>query len=826
MNFAESKGIFTKDPNLQKLNFVREKIKALVESYKNMPDEFFKEQTVLFQNRLEQGETFDDILPEAYATCYVAIQRKLGKSPYDVQIATSLVMSGHNIAEMKTGEGKTISGIMPTYLKALAKEGVHVMTANTYLAKENRDEVDPVFNYLGLTTGLIRDHDEQGRKITTDEKRKAYEADITYGDVREFGFNYLRNNLAISNDKKVLGSRNSAYAILDEVDDVLIDQATKPLKLSGGEKGLVYEAEDYYKANLAVQELEGYKLTEKELSNPATLKYRGLEYDYRIIDKRIELTHKGYTKLASIYKMSTDSVIANLDLLNLINNALNAKENIVKGVNYIVENGKIVLIDQNGRRTPNSHYSNGLHEAVEAKENLNLTGSSITLAETTYASFLENYKEVAAMTGTAMPVKDEFQEFFGLGVRRIPKRLEDRFKNLGTDVYQKETEKIDAIIMEILKCYNAKRPSLVICADVNLANKVAKRFQALLVGRPNKIAFNLLTAETNESKEADIIKNAGQPGAITIATNMVGRGVDIKLGKGCDIPPNPNKPDEAGLMIIEADYFKNERIEQQVDGRAARRGEPGNVKRIYSLEDECFKNMPKDQMAKLQSMGVKNKPYSKQVMEELINPRLEKYRKDIENLEYTQRKSLITNSKLEEPFKQNYYRFRQTILDSEMGTNDIDSILKLQTSKAVDDIVEQISSTNDYSPLNDIFDPEFVSKITSNELGIEQMKLVMNEYMNQKIDEISASTKLHRQASLLNITDGVWRDVLNSLPRLRPILQMKAGYSNQNFEMVYTDALVEVEQEASHDMNIELVRRLSNNQFLIPVKNTSKEKVA
>jgi len=536
----------TNEQKLRRLQPLLEQVNALAEEVKQKSDSELATKTGEFQKRLQEGESLDDLLPEAFAVVREVAERKVGLRPFDVQVLGGIVLHQRRIAEMKTGEGKTLVATMPAYLNALAGK-VHIVTVNDYLAKRDREWMGPIYEHLGLTVGLLQE------EMSVEDRRRAYQCDIIYGTNTQFGFDYLRDNLALSWDQRVQTGLD--YAIVDEIDNILIDEARTPLIISGSTS----ESRKLYK--------QFAKLS------PRFQKDRDFELDEKT--RRIHLTEEGVRRAEEMLGIENIYAPRHIELLHHLEVALRARYLYHKDVDYIVKDGRVVIVDEfTGRLMEDRRYSEGLHQALEAKENMEIRRETQTLAQITLQHYFRLYKGLSGMTGTAATEEEEFKEIYGLSVVVIPTHKPMIRQDLPDVLYKSEREKFNAVADEIERLHQEGRPVLIGTTSIEkseyLSNLLKRR------GLPH----NVLNAKQHE-REAEIIKDAGQRGAITVATNMAGRGVDIKLGEGV--------AELGGLHIIGCQRHESRRIDDQLRGRAGRQGDPGSSQFYVSLEDDLLR---------------------------------------------------------------------------------------------------------------------------------------------------------------------------------------------------------------------------------------------
>ena len=639
-----------------------EQINALEESFSALSDEELRNKTIEFRSRLKEGETLDDILPEAFAAVREAAKRTLGQRHYDVQLIGGIVLHKGMISEMKTGEGKTLVATLAAYLNAIEQKGVHIVTVNDYLAKRDAEWMGQVYRFLGLTVDYVI-HEKN------DEQRKAaYNADITYGTNNELGFDYLRDNMKFSLDERV--QRDFNYAIVDEVDSILIDEARTPLIISGAAED---SSEKYVIVNNIIKDITASDYEKDEKSKNVTLTELGMEHVEQLLKKAGLITDGG------LYD------IKNVQLVNHVNQALRANIMFTKDVDYLVRDGKVMIIDEfTGRVMEGRRYSDGLHQALEAKENVNIQSENQTLASITYQNYFRLYPKLAGMTGTAMTEEAEFGDIYNLSCVEIPTNKPVLRIDEHDCIYRTEKEKYKAIIDTIKECHAKGQPVLVGTTSVEKSEVVAS-----LLKQQTDINFEVLNAKQDE-READIVAEAGRYGAVTIATNMAGRGTDIQLGgnpdatlkkrlKGNETPEEIAKLKEqineeisenrekvlkaGGLYILGTERHESRRIDNQLRGRSGRQGDPGHSKFFLSLEDDLMRIFGSESMSNvLKRLGL---PEGEALVHPFITKALEKAQQKVEERNFDIRKSLLKYDDVMNEQRKVIYEQRKEIMSTD-----------------------------------------------------------------------------------------------------------------------------------------------------------------
>ena len=695
---------------IKKIKPIADRIDALSEKYAAMSDEELRGMTALLKARLADGETLDDILPDAFATVREAAARVLGKRPFYVQLLGGIILHQGRIAEMKTGEGKTLVATMPAYLNALAENGVHIVTVNEYLARRDSEEMGKVYGFLGLKTGLI----VQGQ--TGDEKKAAYAADVTYGTNSEYGFDYLRDNMV--NYKEKLTQRGHAFAIVDEVDSILIDEARTPLIISGkGEQS----SDLYQKAEALVRSMRAYKVKEMDTKSDN----EDVREDY-IIDekaKRTVLTKHGVEKAEKFFGLENLSDPENITINHHIMQALHAHGVMKRDVDYVVtQDGKVMIVDGfTGRIMPGKRFSDGLHQAIEAKENVKIQDENQTLATVTYQNFFRLYHKLSGMTGTALTEENEFREIYALDVIEVPTNRPMIRKDQNDVVYKNTVGKYRAIIAQIRACHEKGQPVLVGTVSVDKSE-----FLSNLLKREG-IKHNVLNAKNHE-REAEIVAQAGKYGAVTISTNMAGRGTDIMLGGNAEflaknelkkngyteeeialavgmseeiddrirearamfhekldqfkdeIAPEAERVRAAGgLFILGTERHESRRIDNQLRGRAGRQGDPGESRFFLSLEDDLMRLFGSERiLAMVDRLGLEE---DQPIDAKILSGSIENAQKRLEGENFNRRKNVLDYDDVMNQQRMNIYTQRREVLDgadiSDKIKNMIGSLVEL-----------------------------------------------------------------------------------------------------------------------------------------------------
>ncbi|MCI8962539.1 MAG: preprotein translocase subunit SecA [Eubacterium sp.] len=740
-----------------------DKIEKLEPDYEKLSDEQLKDKTREFKNRLSEGESLDDILPEAYAVVREASKRTIGMRHYRVQLIGGVILHQGRITEMRTGEGKTLVSTLPAYLNALEGKGVHIVTVNDYLAKRDAEWMGQIHEFLGLTVGCILN------SMDNDERREAYGCDITYATNNELGFDYLRDNMVIY--KEQLVQRELHYAIVDEVDSVLIDEARTPLIISGssGKSTKIYEACD----NLAKQLKRG---TAKELSKmDIIMKEDDNETGDFVVDekeKTVNLTAQGVAKVERFFHIENLADPEHLEIQHCINLALRAHNLMFLDKDYVVKDDEVLIVDEfTGRIMPGRRYSDGLHQAIEAKEHVKVKRESKTLATITFQNFFNKYAKKCGMTGTALTEEKEFREIYGMDVVEVPTNKPVARIDHNDSVYKTKKEKLNAIVEDIADCYERKQPVLVGTITIEASEELSDLL------RRRGIKHKVLNAKYHEM-EAEIVADAGLAGAVTIATNMAGRGTDIKLGEGVQ--------DLGGLRIIGTERHESRRIDNQLRGRSGRQGDPGESKFYISLEDDLMRLFGSQNLMNIfNSLGM---PEGEQIQHRMLNKAIERAQMKIEGNNYGIRKNLLEYDIINNQQRELIYAERRKVLDGESMRDTIygmmDEVIEKYVGRTIGD--DQIPEEWDLDELNMnllpiiplepiTFDPERDKSINKNEL-IQKLKEEALHLYEMKEAEFPESEQIREieRVILLKVTDQHWMNHIDDMDQLRQGIGLQA----------------------------------------------------
>ena len=740
-----------------------DKIESLEPDFEKLSDEELRDKTREFKSRLAGGETLDDILPEAYAVVREAAKRTIGMRHYRVQLIGGVILHQGRITEMRTGEGKTLVSTLPAYLNALEGKGVHIVTVNDYLAKRDAEWMGQVHEFLGLTVGCILN------SMDNDERREAYNCDITYATNNELGFDYLRDNMVIY--KEQLVQRELNYAIVDEVDSVLIDEARTPLIISGssGKSTKIYEACD----NLAKQLKRG---TAKELSKmDLIMKEDDMETGDFVVDekeKTVNLTAQGVAKVERFFHIENLADPENLEIQHCIILALRAHNLMFRDKDYVVKDDEVLIVDEfTGRIMPGRRYSDGLHQAIEAKEHVKVKRESKTLATITFQNFFNKYNKKCGMTGTALTEEKEFREIYGMDVVEVPTNKPIARIDYNDSVYKTKREKLNAIVEDIADCYERKQPVLVGTITIEASEELSEMLKR------RGIKHKVLNAKYHEM-EAEIIADAGVAGAVTIATNMAGRGTDIKLGEGVQ--------ELGGLRIIGTERHESRRIDNQLRGRAGRQGDPGESKFYISLEDDLMRLFGSQNLMNVfNSLGM---PEGEQIQHRMLNKAIERAQMKIENNNYGIRKNLLEYDIINNQQREIIYAERRKVLDGESMRDTIygmiDEVIEKYVGRTIGD--DQIPEDWDLAELNMnllpiipfepiTFDPERDKNLNQAGLlqNLKEEALRIYESKEAEFPEPEQIREIER-VILLKVTDQHWMNHIDDMDQLRQGIGLQA----------------------------------------------------
>ena len=737
-----------------------EKIEKLRPTMIELSDEELRGKTAEYKKRLAEGETLDDLLPEAYATVRESARRVLNMEHYRVQLIGGIILHQGRIAEMRTGEGKTLVSTLPAYLNALEGKGVHVVTVNDYLARRDSEWMGKVHKFLGLTVGCVLN------SMDSEERRKQYNCDITYITNNEDGFDYLRDNMVIY--KEQLVQRDLHYAIIDEVDSVLIDEARTPLIISGqsGKSTKLYEVCDILAKQLERGEASG-EVTKMSAIMGEEITETG-DYIVNEKDKVVTLTQDGVKKVEQFFQIDNLSDPENLEIQHNINLALRAHSLMHRDQDYVVKDDEVLIVDEfTGRIMPGRRYSDGLHQAIEAKEHVKVKRESKTLARITFQNFFNKYKKKAGMTGTALTEEKEFRDIYGMDVVEIPTNRPVLRKDLDDAVYMTKKEKFHAVVDEIEKAHEKGQPVLVGTITI----ETSELLSGMLKRRG--ISHKVLNAKFHEL-EAEIVAEAGRHGAVTIATNMAGRGTDIKLD------------DEAkaagGLKIIGTERHESRRIDNQLRGRSGRQGDPGESRFYISLEDDLMRLFGSERLMSIfKSIGVAE---NEQIEHKMLSSAIEKAQMKIEGNNYGIRKNLLEYDQVNNEQREIIYKERRRVLDGESMRDSIFKMITDIVDNTVDMCISDDQDTSEWNlqELNGLLIPiiplpkiEISQKMKKNELKqmLKEQAVKLYEMKEAEFPEPEQIRELER-VILLKVIDRKWMDHIDDMDQLRQGIGLQA----------------------------------------------------
>ncbi|MDR0268700.1 preprotein translocase subunit SecA [Paenibacillus sp.] len=761
----------TNDRDVKRLMKTVDQINKIEPDFEKLSDEQLKAKTVEFRERLEKGETLDDLLPEAFATVREASKRVLGKRHYDVQLVGGMTLHEGRIAEMKTGEGKTLVGTLPVYLNALLSKGVHVVTVNDYLAQRDSQEMGQVYEFLGMTVGVNLNGMDHA------EKQVAYACDITYGTNNEFGFDYLRDNMVLYKEQMV--QRPLYFCTIDEVDSILVDEARTPLIISGQAQK---STQLYYVADRFVKTLQAEE-----------------DYTVDIKVKSVALSEKGVAKAERAFGIDNLYDHAHVTLNHHIVQALKANVIMRLDVDYVVTDEEVVIVDEfTGRLMAGRRYSDGLHQAIEAKEGIEVQNESMTLATITFQNYFRMYRKLAGMTGTAKTEEEEFKKIYGLEVLQVPTNKPNQRKDMPDVVYKSENGKFKAVVEEIVECHKRNQPVLVGTVSIENSELISDMLKR------KGIKHQVLNAKYH-AEEAEIISQAGQAGAVTIATNMAGRGTDILLGEGVS--------ESGGLHIIGTERHESRRIDNQLRGRAGRQGDPGSTQFYLSLGDELMKRFGADNVLNMmERLGFEE---DQPIESKMITRAIESAQKRVEGNNFDLRKVVLQYDDVMNQQREIIYKQRREILESENIKEIVMDMIKPVIDRVVevhcpDDIPEdwELQEVADYvnSKLLD------EGSVTRDDLWgkeiVEIEEFIFNK-VKAKYDEReerigSELVREFEKVVVLRSVDSKWMDHIDAMDQLRQGIHLRAyggtdplrEYQFEGFEM-FNEMTASIQEEVA-----------------------------
>lgn len=773
---------------LKKNEKLVEQIEALGPKMKRLSDNELREKTEEFKKRHQSGESLDDLLVEAYAVVREASSRVLGMTPYPVQLLGAICLHQGNIAEMKTGEGKTLAGTLPVYLNALTGKGVHVVTVNEYLARRDCEMMGEMFRFLGLTVGL----NEAG--LSREEKKEAYLADITYSTNNELGFDYLRDNMVLYKEQMV--QRPLHFALIDEVDSILIDEARTPLIISGSVERSTHL---YVQADRFVRTLK-----------------KDEDYTYDEKTKSVQLTEEGVNKAERAFSIDNLYDQQHVQLNHHIMQALKAHVVMIRDQDYVVENGEVVIVDPfTGRLMKGRRYSDGLHQAIEAKEGLEIQRESMTLASITFQNYFRMYEKLAGMTGTAKTEEEEFRNIYGMDVMVIPTNKPVIRNDMPDLIFKTMDAKFKAVVNEIERRHKKGQPILVGTVSVETSEYLSK----LLNKR--RIPHHVLNAK-NHAREAEIIEKAGQKGAVTIATNMAGRGTDIKLGEGV--------AELGGLHVLGTERHESRRIDNQLRGRAGRQGDPGSSQFYLSLEDELMRRFGSDNMkAMMDRLGMDD---DEPIESKLVTRAVEQAQKRVEGNNFDARKQLLQYDDVMREQREIIYKQRMEVLESEnlrsiiegMIRSVVERVVRLHTPESEVPEEWDLAKIVHYVKANLLKEDRLTEKELRGLDPEEMIELIMEKVIEDYDEKEARFTSEHmrefERVILLRTVDRKWMHHIDQMEQLRQGIHLRAygqtdplrEYRFEAFEM-FEQMIASIEEEvAMYVMKAEVHQNLERKE--------------
>lgn len=760
------------EKEVKRMRKIVDHINSLEPSMVGLSDEQLKGKTVEFRERIEKGETLDDLLPEAFAVVREASKRVLGKRHYDVQMIGGITLHEGKIAEMRTGEGKTLVGTLPVYLNALLGKGVHVVTVNDYLAQRDSAEMGQIYEFLGMTVGVNL------HELSPEEKREAYNCDITYGTNNEYGFDYLRDNMVLYKEQMV--QRPLYYAVIDEVDSILVDEARTPLIISGQ---AAKSTDMYYAADRFVSRLKPEE-----------------DYTVDIKVRAVSLTEAGVSKVERAFGIDNLFDHQNVQLNHHIQQALKAHAIMKLDVDYVVNDEEIVIVDEfTGRLMTGRRYSEGLHQAIEAKEGLQVQNESMTLATITFQNYFRMYQKLAGMTGTAKTEEEEFKKIYGLDVIVVPTNRPMIRQDTADVVYKSVKGKFTAVVDEIVKRHKNNQPVLVGTVSIESSEILSEMLKR------KGVKHKVLNAKYH-AEEAEIVSQAGQPGAVTIATNMAGRGTDIMLGDGV--------PELGGLHIIGTERHESRRIDNQLRGRAGRQGDPGSSQFFLSLEDELMRRFGAENiMAVMERMGMQE---DQPIESRLVTRAIEGAQKRVEGNNFDMRKVVLQYDDVMNQQRNIIYKQRQEVLDSENIRGIVEGMIKSSVEKIVNAHCSDDQIPEEWG-LKDVAD--WVNNLLSSEDAVTEKTLwgkeieelieyiydIIMEKYNEREEMIGPDNmREFEKVVVLRAVDSKWMDHIDAMDQLRQGIHLRGyggtdplrEYQFEGFEM-FNEMVESIQEEVT-----------------------------
>ena len=754
-------------------------VEQLADKMASLSDDELKNKTVEFKKRLSEGETLDDIMVEAFAVAREAAKRVIGEYPFFCQLEGACVLHHGDIAEMKTGEGKTLTSVMAVYLNALSGKGVHVITVNEYLAQRDSEWMGKIHRFLGLTVGLNL------RSMTPAEKRKAYECDITYTTNSEVGFDYLRDNMVTRVEDRVLRELN--FALVDEVDSILIDESRTPLIISGGQK---QTANLYINADRFVR-----RLTNDE------------DYIIDVKEKNVQLTEKGIAKGEKAFGVENLYDLSNTSLVHYINQALKANYIMHKDVEYVVEDKEVIIVDQNtGRKMPGREYSDGLHQAIQAKEGVPIRQETTTLATITYQNFFRLYSKLAGMTGTAKTEEEEFLSIYNMRVVEIPTNKPIARIDNSDLVFGTKKAKYNALLNEVKELYAKGQPVLVGTISVETSEYLSKLFKQA------RIKHEVLNAK-NHAREADIIAKAGREGSVTIATNMAGRGTDIKL--------TDKSRELGGLAVIGSERHESRRIDNQLRGRSGRQGDPGYSRFYVSLQDDLMVRFGSDRI-----MGMFEQLGDMPIENKIVTKAISSAQTRVEGLNFDIRKSLLDYDDVMRQQRETMYAQRNFILEND----DIHSVVENMFKREMENIVKANTIEDGKKTIIDCeaiakrlnnmglskFEAKEIENLNSEQVIEKCLNASLGAYEN-KIKPVKQQILPIEKTMVLRLMDRAWQNHIDVMSKLREGIHLRSYAQNNPLE-AYIEEGFELFEEMMNTISNDVVTFCNNLKIVLKEK--------
>ena len=786
------------DKEIKKIIPIVDKIESLESEVSKLSDEELRNKTQEFQKRVqERGDSLDKILPEAYAVVREASKRAMGMRHFRVQLIGGIVLHQGRISEMKTGEGKTLVATLPAYLNALSGKGVHVVTVNDYLAKRDSELMSKLYNFLGLSCGVILND------MSPEARREAYNCDITYATNNELGFDYLRDNMVVRREEMV--QRDLNYAIIDEVDSILIDEARTPLIISGsGDKSTqLYKVADAFVKMLK----KGRILNEEDSLNPLLKEDIQEEGDFVVDEKAksVVLTQDGVKKAEKFFSIENLSDPENLEIQHHINNALRANYNMHIDKDYVVQDDEILIVDEfTGRIMPGRRYSDGLHQAIEAKENVKVKRESRTLATITFQNFFNKYEKKSGMTGTAQTEESEFRNIYGMDVVVIPTNKPVQRIDNHDVVYRTEAAKLRAVVNSVKEAYDKGQPVLVGTVTIDKSEEISKML------KKEGVKHQVLNAKYHE-KEAEIVSLAGQKGAVTIATNMAGRGTDIKLEEGVQ--------ELGGLKIIGTERHESRRIDNQLRGRSGRQGDPGESRFFISMEDTLMRLFGSEKTMKLvDAMGLQE---DDPIEHGMLSKAIENAQKKVEGNNFAVRKHLLDYDEVMNEQRELIYSERKRVLFGENLRDSVLNMIKEFIDRTVEFCIGEVQYAEDWDmkelneQINAIIPIGFVNiknenvkDMTKDKLKdiLEKLSIKLYELKEQEINDDEKMRELER-VILLRVIDQKWMDHIDDMDQMRQGIGLHA-YAQRDPLIEYKYSAYDMFNEMSENIQKDTIRTL------------------